>query len=220
MHTGAARVSQWPRRWWVRWIRRGLMSGWYLPTLHMFYSVDVTGREHLKEIEHPALIVSNHNMHLDQSMLLWALPHRFRQKVTIAAAEKDIFGNRVRGFISALLGNAFPFAKEGAGIRESLGHVVGMLEDGWHVLLFPEGKLTVDGPMQPFKPGVGLLARETGAQVLPMRIDLLRPGFLEGRWWPNPRARVKVSIGRPISIPPRTGHAEATAMLERAVREA
>lgn len=218
MPSGAARVSQWPRRWWVRWIRRGLLIGWYLPSLHAVYKLEVRGREHLAEVRSPALIVSNHNMHLDQSMLLWAMPAGFRAKVTIAAAEKDIFGNRFRGFVSALLGNAFPFAKEGAGIRESLGHVAGLLDDGWHVLLFPEGKLTVCGPTQPFKAGIGLLARETRAQVLPMRIDVIRPGLVEGRWRPIPRARVRVSIGAPISIPPKMGHAEATALLEDAVR--
>ena len=49
-------------------------------------------------------MISNHNMHLDQAMLLGAMPSRFRQRVAIAAAASDIFRNRVRGFLSALLG--------------------------------------------------------------------------------------------------------------------
>jgi len=159
-------------------------------------------------------------MHLDQSMLLRSMPHGFRQRVAIAAAASDIFGNRLRGFGASLLGNAFPFAKEGSGVRESLEYVARMLDDGWNVLIFPEGKLTVIGPMQSFKSGTGLLAVETGAPVLPMRIDVVRPGFYEGKWLPHPRARVRVNIGAPITFAPGTSYSEATAKLEEAVREA
>jgi len=65
-----------------------------------------------------------------------------------------------------------------------------------------------------------LLAVETGVPVVPMRIDVLRPGFYEGKWLPHPRARVRVSIGEPIRFEQGTGYAEATAMLEEAVRKA
>ena len=171
-------------------------------------------------LQEPCLIISNHNMHLDQAMLLRAMPHGFRQRVAIAAAASDIFGNRFRGFWASLLGNAFPFAKEGSGVRESLEYVARMLDGGWNVLIFPEGKLTVVGPMQRFKSGVGLLAVETGVPVLPMRIDVLRPGFYEGKWMPHPRARVRVSFGKPVRFEPGTGYAEATTILEQAVREA
>lgn len=186
----------------------------------MFYTARVRGQHHLRAVKEPCLIISNHNMHLDMAMLLLAMPFRFRQRVAIAAAADDIFGNRVRGFGSGLIGNAFPFAKEGSGIRESLEYVTRMLDEGWHVVIFPEGKLTVLGPTQPFKGGIGLLARETGVPVLPMRIDVLRPGFYEGRWFPHPRATVRVNIGAPLRIPPGTSYAEATALLEQAVRDA
>lgn len=214
------RFPTWPRRRPVRWLRRVLMTGLVFPLLRIGYSVEVRGRERFKNLNEPVLVISNHNMHLDQAMLLRSMPHGFRQRVAIAAAASDIFGNRLRGFGASLLGNAFPFAKEGSGVRESLEYVAKMLDDGWNVLIFPEGKLTVVGPMQPFKSGTGLLAVETGVPVLPMRIDVLRPGFYEGKWLPHPHARVRVSIGEPIRFPPGTGYAEATAMLEEAVRNA
>jgi long-chain acyl-CoA synthetase len=214
------RFPAWPRWRPVRWLRRGLMTGLVFPLLRIGYTVDVRGREHLRGLNEPCLIISNHNMHLDQSMLLRSMPAGFRQRVTIAAAASDIFGNRLRGFFASLLGNAFPFAKEGSGVRESLEYVAKMLDEGWNVLIFPEGKLTVVGPMQPFKSGTGLLAVETGAPVLPMRIDVLRPGFYEGKWLPHPRARVRVNIGAPVRFAPGTSFTEATAILGQAVREA
>jgi long-chain acyl-CoA synthetase len=210
----------WPRRRPTRWVRRMLMTGLVFPTLRIGYSVQIRGRQNFKNLQEPVLIISNHNMHVDGSMLLRSMPHGFRQRVAIAAAASDIFGNRWRGFGASLLGNAFPFAKEGSGVRESLEAVAKMLDEGWNVLIFPEGKLTVVGPMQPFKSGTGLLAVETGVPVLPMRIDVLRPGFYEGKWLPHPRARVRVSIGAPVSFPPGTGYHEATAALEEAVRNA
>ncbi len=216
----APNFPTWPRSWPARQVRRMLMAGFVLPGLRPLYSLQVRGRANLVGLQEPCLIISNHNMHLDQAMLLRAMPHGFRQRVAIAAAASDIFGNRFRGFWASLLGNAFPFAKEGSGVRESLEYVARMLDGGWNVLIFPEGKLTVVGPMQRFKSGVGLLAVETGVPVLPMRIDVLRPGFYEGKWMPHPRARVRVSFGKPVRFEPGTGYAEATTILEQAVREA
>lgn len=196
------------------------MSGLVFPFTWLGYRLQVEGRERLAEVQEPCLIVSNHNMHLDQSMLLRAMPSGFRQRVAIAAAASDIYGNRFRGFWASLLGNAFPFSKQGGSVRESLEYVAKMLDDGWNVLIFPEGRLTVIGPMRPFKNGVGLLARETGVQVLPMRIDVLRPGFYEGKWLPHPRATVRVTFGEPVRVPGHLDHYDATRLLERAVREA
>lgn len=214
------RFPAWPRRWPARLARRLLVTFIVLPFLRLWYTSEVRGREHFAGLQEPCLIISNHNMHLDQAMLLREMPHGFRQRVAIAAAASDIFGNRWRGFWASLLGNAFPFAKEGSGIRESLEYVEKIVGEGWNILLFPEGKLTVIGPMQRFKGGIGLLARETAVPVLPMRIDVLRPGVREGTWWPNPRALVRVSIGAPVRVPANASYSEATALLERAVREA
>lgn len=214
------RFPKWPRRRPARWLRRTLMTGLVFPMLRLGYSVEIRGRQNFRNLQEPVLIISNHNMHMDGSMLLRSMPHGFRQRVAIAAAASDIFGNRLRGFGASLLGNAFPFAKEGSGVRESLEAVAKMLDEGWNVLIFPEGKLTVIGPMQPFKSGTGLLAVETGVPVLPMRIDVLRPGFYEGKWLPHPRARVRVNIGAPVTFAPGTSYSEATKILENAVRSA
>jgi len=214
------RFPKWPRRRLVRWVRRAIVTGVVFPVLRLPYTVEIRGRHRFKTLQEPCLIVSNHNMHLDAAMLLRSMPQGFRQRVAIAAAASDIYGNRARGFAASLLGNAFPFAKEGSGVRESLEHVVAMLDERWNVLIFPEGRLTVIGPMQPFKSGTGLLAVESGVPVLPMRIDVLRPGFFEGKWLPHPRARVRVSVGEPVRFESGTSYADATRRLQQAVRDA
>ncbi len=204
----------------MRWFRRVCQTGLAFPLFRILYSVEIRGRQHFRGLDEPCIIVSNHNMHMDQAMLLRAMPHNFRQRVAIAAAASDIYGNRFRGFFASLLGNAFPFAKQGSGIRESLEYIALMLERRWNILLFPEGKLTVMGPTQRFKSGAARIAIESGRPVLPMRVDVLRPGFYEGRWLPTPRALVRVSIGPPMRFEAGTSSLEATLRLEQAVRDA
>jgi 1-acyl-sn-glycerol-3-phosphate acyltransferase len=214
------RFPSWPRSRPVRWLRRAILKVVVFPLLRLGYSLEVRHKERFRAVGRPCLVVSNHNMHLDTGMLFRSMPYSFRQRLVIAAAASDIFGNRVRGFLAGLLGNAFPFAKHGSGVRESLEHISRMLDEGWNVLVYPEGRLTIVGPMRPFKTGIGLLAVETGAPVLPIRIDVIRPGFYEGRWFPNPRAKVRVNVGEPLTFAPGTGYAEATARLQEAVRSA
>lgn len=212
-------IPLWPRRQPARFLRWRIVGVTIFPFVQLAYDVRVRGRENLARINEPSLIICTHNLHMDQSIVLRAFTPRFRDRVAIAAAAEDIYANRVRGFLASLLGNGFPFNREGSGVRQSLATVARTLADGWHVLIFPEGKLTVMGPMQPFKSGTGFLAVETGAPVLPIRIDVIQPSFLEGRWLPTPRGRVDVHIGRPILFAEGTPYDTATAILEQAVRD-
>ncbi len=204
----------------IRWFRALCQSCALFPLIWVGYGIEVRGRRNLEQVTEPCLIISNHNMHLDWSMLLRAMPFTFRGKVAIAAAADDIFGSRRRGFTGRLLGNAFPFDKEGSCIRESLEHVNWLLREGANVLMFPEGKLTKCGPTQPFKSGIGWVAVRSEVEVLPMRIDVLRPGIYEHRRLLHPRGRVRVSIGKAVRIAEGTSYADAVSILERAVREA
>lgn len=211
---------RWPRWRTVAYARRWLQRLILFPILVLGYSLEVRGRENLRGISGPVLVVSNHCLHLDMALIVRALPKEFRYRLSIAAAARDIFGNPIRGYGSALFGNAFPFAKEGGGVRDSLQYVGHMLDSGYHVLVFPEGQLTQGGPMQPFKAGAALLARETESTVLPIRVDLLRPGIYEGDYWPPRRARVRLTIGEPVEVPAKERLDRATQLLEAAVRDA
>jgi 1-acyl-sn-glycerol-3-phosphate acyltransferase len=159
-------------------------------------------------------------MHLDWAMLLRTLPWRFRRRTAVAAAADDIYGNRLRGFTSSLLGNSFAFDTGGSGTRESLEAVLALLESNYSVILFPEGELTTDGPMKPFKSGAGWLAQKSGVEILPIRIDVLRKGVFEGRWFWWPRGHVRVNVGRPIRVSPEISYQETARLLEEAVLHA
>ena len=196
-----------------------LLLAWF----SLVYRVRVTGVERIRGLKGPALFTPNHCLHNDVGIILTRFPLAWRWRLSVAAAADDIFGNPVRGFGSALIGNAFPLAREGA-IRRSLELLGARLDRGFSILIFPEGKLTVGGPTQPFKSGTGLIAVEGATPVVPMRLKVTRMSRLDARREPAfagmrlPwRGEVELVFGEPIRFAWDTNHAVATERLEAAV---
>ncbi len=191
-----------------------------IPVLRFSYRIDVRGKQNFQAVGIPCLVVSNHNMHPDWAMLMTAMPGKFRRKLIVAAAADDIYGNRFQGLSASVVGNAFPFAKAGNTVRESLEFVAARLQEGWSVLIFPEGKLTTDGPMEPFKPGIGWLVAHTGVEVLPMRVDMLAPGVWDDNGKLHRRGHVRVNVAPPVRLDPHARYSEIATVLQEAVRKA
>jgi 1-acyl-sn-glycerol-3-phosphate acyltransferase len=87
--------------------------------------------------------------------------------------------------------------------KEGLKTVLGLLQKGRAVLLFPEGNRTADGTISPLKPGVLLLIKRTLAPIVPVGIagafnlfprQQKLPGFAP-LFLPAPRGGIAVSIG-------------------------
>ena len=194
-----------------------------VPAFFSLYRVRVTGLERLRGLKGPALFTPNHCLHNDVGIILTRFPLAWRWRLSVAAAADDIFGNPIRGFGSALIGNAFPLAREGA-VRRSLELLGARLDRGFSILVFPEGKLTVGGPMQPFKSGTGLVAVLGATPVVPMKLKVTRMSRLDARREPGfagerlPwRGEVELVFGEPIHFAWNTDHIAATERLEAAV---
>ena len=188
-----------------------------VPAFFSLYRVRVTGLERIRELGGPVLFTPNHCLHNDVGIILTRFPIGWRWRLSVAAAADDIFGNPIRGYGAALIGNAFPLAREGA-IRRSLELLGARLDRGFSVLIFPEGKLTVGGPTQPFKSGTGLLAVEGATPVVPMKLKVTRMSRLDARVPGYPwRGEVELIFGEPIHFAWDTDHAVATQRLEEAV---
>ena len=194
-----------------------------VPIFFSLYRVRVTGLEHLRGLKGPVLFTPNHCLHNDVGIILTRFPLAWRWRLSVAAAADDIFGNPVRGFGSALIGNAFPLAREGA-VRRSLELLGARLDRGFSILIFPEGKLTVGGPTQPFKSGTGLVAVLGATPVVPMKLKVSRMSRLDARRDPAfagqhlPwRGEVELVFGDPIQFAWDTDHLVATQRLEAAV---
>ncbi len=187
------------------------------PLATLFYRVRTTGMEALRDLDGPVLITPNHCLHLDNAIILSRLPLSVRWKLSVAAGAETIYGNPVKGVLASVLANAFPLAREGS-VRRSLELLGARLDKGFHILLYPEGMLTVGGPLQPFKAGAGLIAVEGGTPIVPVKLRVNRISIIDRRRLPSSfRGDVEFVVGKPLIFDADTDAAVATQRLQEAV---
>ncbi len=222
-----AGIYGWPLSPLARLVTIVLQQLLITPLVWLFYRVKVTGQQNLKGLRGPVMFTPNHCLHWDNGIILSSIPLGWRWHLCVAAAADDIFGNRLRGIAATVLANAFPLAREGA-IRRSLQLLGARLDRDFSVLIYPEGKLTVGGPTQPFKSGTGLIAVEGGTPVVPMKLRINRLSIADGIGWPTfkpqsdgfkwgVRGDVEVVFGNPVVFAAETDFAVATERIQAAV---
>ena len=162
----------------------------------------------------PYIFVANHTSHLDTPLLLAALPLRLRLRLRAAAAADYFFTSRWKGTLVTLLFNAFPFERRGFG---GLSCAQRLLEDGYSVLLFPEGTRSKDGQLHPFKCGIGRLALATQVCVVPVWIEGAHAAMPKGVCLARPH-HVEIRFGAPLQFPPGLDQASVVSAIEQQVR--
>ena len=211
------RPWQWPLSPVVRAIGLASQVALIYPFVHLFYRIRVTGLERVRVDQGPFLITPNHCLHLDNGIILTRLPLGLRWKLSVAAAADTIYDNPIRGALASIIANAFPLQREG-GVRKSLELLGARLDKGYSILIYPEGKLTVGGPLQPFKAGAGLMAVEGATPILPVKLKINSMSIIDRRQFPAPlRGDVELVVGEPFWFDSDTDHAAATTRLEAAV---
>jgi long-chain acyl-CoA synthetase len=228
---GAAyHYPSWTLRWPITWLR--ILAHYLLirPAIVLLGWPRVEGRQHLRGVAGPLLVVSNHVGDVDAGFILTALPARFRHRLATAtggealealrtpAPDRGFFGrmyDRVQWALGVSLLNLFPLPRE-AGFRRSFAYAGEAVDRGCSVLVFPEGRHTTDGKMNAFRAGAGLLAGNLGIPVLPMRIDGLFEVKHAGRRFAAPWT-IGVRIGEPMRFPPDTDPQKIAGELQAAV---
>ena len=211
------RAWKWPLSPLVRAVGLTIQVLLIYPFVHLFYKVRVTGLERLNPDDGPYLLTPNHCLHLDNGIILTRLPLGFRWKLSVAAAADTIYDNLLQGIVASVLANAFPLQREG-GVRKSLELLGSRMDKGYNILIYPEGKLTVGGPLQPFKAGAGLIAVEGGSPIVPVKIKIHSMSIIDRRRFPAPlRGDVELVLGEPIWFDSTMDHNAATTQLEAAV---
>ena len=180
----------------------------------------------------PVLLIANHVTAYDGALILYGLPAKLRRRVAAAMsgemlddmrharkqanAAANFFGPAAYWLLTALF-NVFPLPRA-RGFRRSFAHAGEAMDRGYSVMIFPEGTRSRDGMLHAFRPGIGLLAAESQAPIVP--VALVGLGELRAshaRWFRS--GKIEVRIGRVIAAATEeTNPAELTATLEEAVR--
>ena len=167
-----------------------LMRAWLQPFAHIYWRLSRIGREHVPT-EGPVIFVANHRSFIDPFIV--GLCNR---RPVYYVAKEELFKNKYLGWFLSSLG-AFP-VRRGAADGDMIETAKAILGRGDPVLIFPEGTRTRPGALGKPKRGVGRLALETGATVVPVAIkgtEDIRKGFRI-----RPR-KVSVRIGAPLNFP-------------------
>ena len=177
-------------------VREVLQKGALNSVLRFEVNPQVSGLDSLGKLRGPALIVANHSSHLDTPLLLCTLPDAMRRKTAVAAAADYFFDTWWRATASAIVFNTFPIERRSGKLSATPGD---LLEDGWNVVVFPEGTRSPDGWMERFRMGAAYLAVEHGVPVIPVGIKGSFAAMPRGRGWPVPgRPTVAVRYGDPL----------------------
>ncbi|MGB7546504.1 MAG: AMP-binding protein [Terracidiphilus sp.] len=182
----------------------------------------------------PMLIVGNHVTAYDGPLVEYALPGAMRRRMAVAMSGEMLedfrhFRNPERGpgqrrfmlfgpvayWLLTALFNVFPLPRR-RDFQRSFAHAGEALDRGFNVLVFPEGTRSAAGELARFRPGIGLLAKESGTMVLPVAIRGLGELKAGRRGWFR-SGTIEVRVGEPLRFGPEETEAAITARLHAEV---
>lgn len=208
------KYPRWP--WWrpVHWLRAAFLELVAQPFVWFLGAPRVSSPREM-EIEEPVLIICNHVTAYDGALVEYALPGRMRRWVAAAMLGEMLedfrhfrdpdrrrfmlFGPAAYWLLTALY-NVFPLPRR-RGFQRSFAHAGEAMDRGYNVLVFPEGTRSDAGRLAPFRPGIGLLVKQTHAPVLPMAILGLGELKARGRGWFR-SGKIRIRVGELVRFGP------------------
>ncbi|MCM3880349.1 MAG: AMP-binding protein [Vicinamibacterales bacterium] len=204
---------RWNRSMPIRWMRAVSQSAFLVPLTRVFAWIRADGLDGLSAVEGPVIFAANHQSHMDVPVILAALPGKWRRRVAPAMAKEffkahffpgqftrtEWFTNSLNYWLSAAFFNAFPLPQREAGARQTLRYAGELLNDGFSILIFPEGKRTEHGEVQPFRPGIGMLGSQLNVPVIPVRLEGV-DRVLHRSWKMARPGNVTVRFGTPLYL--------------------
>lgn len=195
----------WNRGFLARAARRIFLPAIILPIDRIFAHVHKNGMENLKNLEPPVIFASNHQSYMDGPTIMSALPARWRYRVAPAMRKEFFeahfhgrsFTNSLNYYLTTLFFNTFPIPQREPGALATLRYIGELSNEKWCLLIFPEGKMTREGEIAPFQPGIGMIASKLGIPVVPIRIRGLDRVLHQG-WKMARPGRVDIRVGPPL----------------------
>ncbi len=170
----------------VYWIVRAVFQ----PFFHVYFRLSRIGREHIPA-EGPVILAANHRSFLDPFVIA-----TLARRPLYYVAKRELFTQRLQAWFLNSLG-AFPIDR-GNSDQDAMSTARAILDRGDAVLIFPEGTRVRPGTLGAPKRGVGRLALETGAPVVPVAVigtEAIRRG-----WRIRPH-KVRIRAGAPLHFP-------------------
>ena len=142
----------------------------------------------------PFVIASNHTSYLDGALLLAALDWRDYAFV----AKRELAANPLTRIFLKGIGAEFVERFDVAKSAEHADELVGAAKRGVSLIVFPEGTLSRQTGLMPFRTGAFQVAAQSGIPVVPAALRGVRSVLRDGRWYPR-RAPVAVTFGAPVA---------------------
>lgn len=193
----------------IYWLTRAVMSLFF----RVVGSWRVEGRENIPP-RGAVIFAANHLSFLDPPVIGCALT---RSAWFMGKAE--LFRKPLLGWFCRAL-HAFPIQR-GTGDRAALKHTLDLLARGEAVTLFPEGTRSETGELGEPEVGIGMIARRSGAPIVPILIVGTDEVLPRGAKWIH-KGRIRVRIGAPLHLPPpegKPGREDYTAVARRVMEE-
>lgn len=183
----------------MAWLRLLVLMLVFKPVARILTGADVEGREHLP-LKGPAIVVANHNSHVDTFLLLTIFPPKTMRHVRPAAAADYFLANPVIGWFSRNIIGIVPVERKKVGRDvDVLAPARAALAAGDIVVIFPEGtRGDASDQMAPLKSGVARLAEAfPDAPVVPVWIAGAGRVLPKGETVPVP-LNCNVQVGPPL----------------------
>jgi glycerol-3-phosphate dehydrogenase (NAD(P)+) len=174
---GVNRLVYWTARWLIK------------VGVHLYFRLSRRGHRLIPE--GGVILASNHRSFLDPFVLGCCVP-----RPIYFMAKRELFNNRFVGWFLNCMG-AFP-VRRGESDEQSMQTSLELLRRGQVVVIFPEGTRIQAGSLASPKRGVGRLALESGAPVVPIAIT---GSERARRGWRIRPVKVHVRCGAPLTFP-------------------
>ena len=221
---------RWPWLLPFQWIRAAFIELAMRPLVRLLGKPRVVGAPQSIKVDAPLLIIANHVTTFDGPLIEYALPGAIRRHIAVAmsgemlndyrhfrnpeaarTASRFFLPGPLFYYLLTGLFNVFPLPRL-RDFQPSFAHAGKAMDRGYHVLVFPEGTRSEAGKLARFRSGIGLLAKQSGAMVLPVALRGL--GELKERnerWFRS--GKIEVRIGEPLRLSTTESEADIAARL-------
>ncbi len=137
------------------------------------WNFQIKGFERLDPYCKPLIFAANHPSIYDAFWILSSLPEKMRENTFYLGNKEALKYPSVPYFLHKP--NMLKLSRESDPV-EVLKVSLSVLKNGDNLLVFPEGTISPSSTLAEFKPGIGMIAKETGGWVVPIHISVSEAG--------------------------------------------